>query len=952
MRNLYILVLLSFVSISAMAQNSGSVKGVLIDSLSKQSLKDATVTVIDAKDSTLEVFGLAKTDGSFDLKNLPFTDLIIQVSFQGYASFSKLISPSKSKPDITLGTIFLVPSANDLGNVTVTQSPIRIKGDTTEFNAASFKTKPNAVAEDLLKKLPGLEVGADGSIKAQGETVQRVLVDGKRFFGDDPKLATKNIPPDIIDKIQVYDALSDQSSFTGFDDGNRVKTINITTRKDKRKGYFGKVVVGGGSTGEEGVNDNNLNLSKYDGDKQITLIGQGNNVNKQNFTGGQGGGGGGGGSTGGRGGSTGGSGMVNTWAAGLNYRNNWGTKTQAYGSYFYNDQKTYTDQNSHTQTLVNGSADSSNLSNNVSSAVRHSANNRFNFNIESQFDSSNSMILRPNISFTHSDNESVQTTASTKGKLNLNNSVAKTTSLSDGYNGNMDATFRHRFAKKGRTYSLGLVFGGSNSDGSGTNRSINQYFTQNRVDTINQINTSNSDARNINTTISYTEPIGKNQLLEFAYNHSYSLSTNGKQTLGYNKLTSKYDLAVANLSNTFENTYNSDRGTISYRIQKKQLNLSIGSGIQFGDLNSLNKTKDSAINQHYVNMFPTASLRYEFTKSKSLRINYMGRTSQPSATQLQPISDNSNPLNITMGNPALKQQMAHSMRLLYSSFDVFTQRNFFATVNASVTQNDIQNSVMVLPNGAQITQPVNLNGTYSLSSYFNYGFPIRNPKSNMNFTANISHNESQNLINAQSNFTKNSVLGGRVSWTTNLKDNFDMNFSSNSSFTYARYSLQPQLNADYFTQNLRAEATYYTKSGWVASSDFDYIINTGQSAGYNTAIPLWNASFSRQMGKKKEAELKFYVFDLLNQNVSISRTVSGNSIQDVQTKVLKRYFMISFTYNLRRFGDTGGKRGDNRSRGGMDMMRGGGYDRGSGGGGYDRGSGGGGGYSRGGGGMD
>ena len=230
MRNLYILVLLSFVSISAMAQNSGSVKGVLIDSLSKQSLKDATVTVIDAKDSTLEVFGLAKTDGSFDLKNLPFTDLIIQVSFQGYASFSKLISPSKSKPDITLGTIFLVPSANDLGNVTVTQSPIRIKGDTTEFNAASFKTKPNAVAEDLLKKLPGLEVGADGSIKAQGETVQRVLVDGKRFFGDDPKLATKNIPPDIIDKIQVYDALSDQSSFTGFDDGNRVKTINITTR--------------------------------------------------------------------------------------------------------------------------------------------------------------------------------------------------------------------------------------------------------------------------------------------------------------------------------------------------------------------------------------------------------------------------------------------------------------------------------------------------------------------------------------------------------------------------------------------------------------------------------------------------------------------------------------------------------------------------------------------------
>ncbi|MEN9977152.1 MAG: hypothetical protein RIR36_1312, partial [Bacteroidota bacterium] len=632
MKKLLSLFSLVFLVSFASAQSVATVKGILIDSLNKQSLKDASIVVLAASDSSLEVFTLAKADGSFVINNAPFGEMIVQVKFQGYEPFSKKITFSTKNSSVDLGKIYLQTAANDLGNVTVTQSPVKMNKDTVEFTASAFKTKPNAVAEDLLKKIPGIQVDKDGSIKAQGETVQRVLVDGKRFFGDDPKMATRNLPPDIIDKIQVFDAASDQSAFTGFDDGNRVKTINITTRKDKRKGYFGRAALGAGANSDDALYDNNINISKFNGDQQITFTGQANNVNKQNFSvqdmlGSLGGGGfgGAGGGGGGRGGATmvmgggggggllgtgGGGGIVRTLAAGLNYKDNWGTKTQFSGSYFYNDQTTNRDQNSLTENLVTGSTDSSIFSKQVQSSVTNNKNHRINFNIETNFDTSNTLIIRPNISFQNTHSETYQTTNSTRGKiLNLNSSRVNSARDNEGINGSLEATFRHRFAKKGRTYSIGLNSSYNTNDGSGNNLSINEFNlpTRNYIDTLDQIYTTNRDGKNNSATLSFTEPIGKNKLLEFNYNISSNVNTSGRSTLGYNKVSREYDIAIPNLSNIFENTFNANRFTVNYRIQNAKYNFSVGSGLQVGDLVSKNISTNVNLKQHFVNLFPSAN---------------------------------------------------------------------------------------------------------------------------------------------------------------------------------------------------------------------------------------------------------------------------------------------------------------------------------------------------------
>lgn len=911
MKKILLAIVLLISANALFAQNSGTLKGKLVDTSSKQSLKDASIVILSPKDSTLEQYTLAKEDGSFEMRGIVFKTYLLRVSFQGYAPYFKTITLSAANNIINLGNVYMKTKADDLPTVVVKESPVRMKGDTVEFNASSFKTKPNAVAEDLINKLPGMEVDKSGTIKAQGETVSRVLVNGKRFFGDDPRTATRNLPPDMIDKIQVFDDLSDQSKFTGFDDGNRVKTLNITTKKDKSTGYFGKAVVGAGSA--ETYNGN-MNLHRFNGNQQISIIGEGNNINAQNFNS-QNIGGGRGGFGGGGGGGSNNPGITTTWAGGLNYRDNWGKNTDVSGSYFYNNQRTVTSTNSLQQTFF-PNTDSSNISNSGSYSLGAVNNHRINLNIESKLDSAgnNSLVFRPNITIqnsTPSGNSSTSTVSNGFG-VPIYTSTRNSSSINSGYNINgANLQLRHKFAKKYRTISLDINFSNSLNQGYGNNYSINSFYKPFvKTDTINQYYTDTSRSYTISPTLSYTEPIGKNQILEFRYNFSYNENKSVNNTYRFDNSTHGYTRFDSLYSNSYNFNSTSNNLTLSYRMQQQKYNFNIGTGIRFTDYRSDNITKNITVANKYVNFTPNANFVYNFSRSKALRIFYNGSTGQPSVAQLQPIATTSDSINFQIGNPNLKPQFTHSIRALFNSFDPLTQRVLMASLNASMITNDIQNQVILKSNGGRTTTYTNLNGTYNVNGFFLYGIPLKKPKSNLNFQTNIGYTQAQNLIadsanaainNFTHNYTRNTNLGETIKWTTNLKDNFDMNFSGKINYTIARNDANPNTNLNYFSYGLSTDATYYTKSGWIVAFNLDYTYYDNGANGYNASVPLLSPSIAKQFLKNKAGELRLSCFDLLNQNQSVSRTVTSNYVTDTRSNVLTRYVMLTFTFNLRNF---------------------------------------------------
>ncbi len=951
MNRILLLIALFFTaSLSLMAQKSvtGTLRGKVTDTIGKQSMEEATISLMDLKDSSSYGYTTANDKGVFEMKGIEEGRYRLLISFGGYKNVVKVFSITKEKNIIDVGNVFMERRGETLQEVIVERPPISIKKDTVEYNASSFKTKPNEDVEGLLKKLPGVQVDRDGTVKSQGETVQKVYVDGKEFFGTDPKLATKNLTADMVESVQVFDDMSDQAKFTKIDDGSRQKAMNIKLKKDKKNGYFGKVNLGAGTDGRY---DNSLSFNRFTGSRQVSLIAAVNNTNKQGFSfsdiistmggfgnGGPGGGGGqggpGGGAPGGgqmvatRGGIAGlgfggaSNGVTSSISTGLNYRDAWGSKIDVTGSYFLSHTNNNSVQNIFKQTFFPG--DSTTNSNDDKVSQNTNTNHRFNLRFEYRIDSMNSILYTPSLTVQHSGGFSNDTSSvySLKGGQQQYLALAGKTyndNDRDGISLNNNLLYRRRLGKAGRAFTLGWSNAYNHSNGNGNNISPQVLFTPNG-DTLstylsqNYQSTQKTNSDNNVLSTSYTEPLGRNKLLEINYAYTNNQNNSDKKTNNYDTLSGKYETINPQQTNYFTNSFIANRIGANYRFQKKKYNYQLGGSVQFAALESHvfnnGSSKDSVIIRNYVNFNPNASFNFTPKPGQNLRLNYRGKTNQPSTTQLQNVLDVSNPQSIKSGNPDLKQEFAHNLNLGYNKF-VFANFQFIAfNVNASLTQNKIVNSIDTLGKGVQLTKPVNLNGAHTASVFFTYGKTMKKLKGgNINATTFINYSKDVSLLYQQKNFTNAWILTQSIGINYNHKQ-IDLGINGSVSYNAIKYSLQPNLNSEYYTQTYSPEVNYTFFKRLVASTDLDYTINSGLSAGYNQSVAYWNASLALQLFKKKDGEIKLGVYDILNQNKSLTRSTGDNYIQDTRTNVLKRYLMLSFTYNFKK---------GSRQSGGMPM---------------------------------
>lgn len=926
MQKFYLWLLLCLFSLAVHAQH-GVVKGTLSDTLARQPVASATITLLQKKDSSLVSFTMTNGNGYFEISNVPAGEYRLLITHVKYHTLRLPVTISTAAPVVNLPDIILQDRSRLLNEVAVSAEapPVTLIGDTIQYNAGSFSTPPNASVEQLLKKLPGVQVAKDGSVKAQGQKVNRVLVDGKEFFGSDPKMATKNLPADAIDKVQVYDKLSNAAQLTGFDDGNSEKTINLKLKEDKKKGKFGKATAGAGTNDRY---EGRFNLNSFKGARQFSALAMANNTNAEgfsfmdimNFTGelakmSQGGSGNASFAVNADNpanalmGSNTGNGITTAWGGGLNYNNLLGKKTEFTSSYFYNRYNPYQESNIRRQYFL---PDSSYFYNQHATTNNLNNSHRLNLGADIRIDSLFSVKITSTLGYQDTRNQSFSTYETlSQDQQPANQGFSNNNSSGHGTNFSNEVLFRKKFTRKGRTLSLTLQNSANSSKSNGSLLSVNHFFnrspSQPGYDSIHQQNTVSGQLNSYNARTVYTEPLGRRSLLELSLGNSHSKSTSDKITYDYNKYTGEFDLPNAALTNNFENTYSYTNA--GFRLRTKQPHFSLAAGLNWQAASLAGKViagkQDSLISKNFYNLLPSLRFQYDFTRYRNLSINYVALTNQPDMSQLQPVPDISDPLNIREGNPSLKPELTHAMQLNFVSVNPFQNKNLFAFFNVQETQNKITDYAIVDSSGVKRSRPVNVNGVFNMSGTVSLGLPLKLLKGTVNFSSNIGYGRTKQFINTATNDIKTISLGPSLRFDLAPTPKLDLSLNAGVNYYKSTYSLQPSLNSGYFSQQYEADVNWQLPANFYFNTNFTYTVNSRRADGFNAKVPLCNISLSRQFLRYQRGELKLSVYDLLNENVGINRSTNQNYIEDSRTRNLQRFLLLSFTYNLGKTGLTG-----------------------------------------------
>jgi hypothetical protein len=887
--------LLTCTGLSAVAQKGlGKISGVVVSDSARLPLSNATVTLLHPLDSTVEKMVVTDNKGRFTVEEVPMSSYLLLVTEINHDAFTRKLSLSTSNPMVRMDTLQLMVRSNQMEEIVVTRQkiPVVFKTDTIEFDASSFKVKENAVVEDLLKKLPGMEVARDGSVTAQGERITQIYVDGKPFFGSDPRMATQNLPADIIDKIQLVDKKSEQSRVTRVEDGVVEKVINITIKKNRNKGKFGRAFLGYGTNDRF---EGRIVANQFNGTQKISLVAGSNNTGRSDN------------GDGGRNeeGGQNSNGINRDEQVRLSFSDDFGKKLGVHGNFGYSRNRNEIDQVRQRQTIW---GDSANHYFEHSSSERSRSGFSGMVQLEYKPDTLIRINLHQSVQMNRNRNEalsSFRTDAGGTRKINEGGRENINITRNPSLNGNVSIS--RSFHKKGRGLMFNLSHNSYDNQSDGYLISSNSFFPLTGPDyerVLNQFLNTSSTSQSLSTSASYSEPLHKKGSLSLSLTHNVNRNNNIREAFDFNNLSNIYDLLNDSLSNGFDNTsYNSSAG-LTYNYFLGNGTISVGSTWQNNRTKSRSLTNDSTYGQSVRGFMPHASFNMN-KNSKRVNASYNYSARPPQAYQLQPIIDNTNPLYIRKGNPSLTFSSIHRFSASFNSFNRKGGMSLNANGNMNMVVNNISNSTSIdTATGVQTTMPVNLGGVHNGFFRVHGTRPVKlfGLKNSFSGSVSVNFNRNVSLLNQKENVNNSVNRRFQTGFNLEIKEWAEIRVNYNYGVQTTSYSLRPEQNNRTVANG--AEISLELMPGKYSElyMEWDYSSNKGSAAGFNRQANLVNVSMTQYLDKKKSFWLRFRVYDLLKQNVSVIRFSGESFLEDVQTNILTRYFLVSMNWRMNRFG--------------------------------------------------
>ena len=924
------------------AQETYDVRGVVADSAGA-GIDGAMIVALALPDSLLTKYALSNGNGSFTLSRVPAGEYLLQITMVGHQTVRQPFSITAA--DIDAGTINLAVLVVELEAlvVSVDHVPFVNRRDTLDYNARAFVTRPNATVEELLARLPGIEVDADGTVRAQGEEVRNVLVDGKEFFGSDPTIATRNLPADAIERIQVYDKQSDMAEFTGIADGQEERTINLELREDARRGYFGQAVggLGGGlepvavieaqPNGRTRYNES-LNINRFSPTTQLALLGNANNVNEAgfawgdfvNFSGGARGlGGGGNRGGGGRGGGGQGGiqlgggrndGFTESMSLGLNANHDFSDDRWIRSSYFYTGLDNVQQQTTQQQQLMGSSAAA--LQNAVADQSTANTTHRVNVNTQYAFSDGHDLRLRGNLSVGSSSMTSLQSSETTTFEGRVQN-TGVSSNLVDGNDlgGSASLTWRKRLAENGRSLVAAATTNIQEPELYGDLETTTGIANRNgdlMMQDLFQTQARTGRTLSLSQRLSLTQPVGVGGIFEVF---------GQRREVNEDQDNSVFDIGTGTpvfndfLSSGFERTYSYLRGGFRFNKNTEDTRFVIGLQVQRSNLDGMILDRDEYIENGYTHVLPSADYRIQLDEAKTLNFRYTTSTREPSMTELQPFADNTNPIRTYIGNPNLTPEYSHSFNADYRFFDQFSFVNLFTYLRFSYTNDDIVQSRVIDEQALQTVMPVNIDHSWSTNGGVTYGRPIRSVGARINLNYSFNYTRGVEILNELENNSR--VLRNTIEASIDNRDKeiFDVRAGARYSFNDIQNTLNQELNQVYLDRTFYGNAMLHYGAGWTFSTTLNYRLYDESVFGVGDRnVAMLQASISK-LAMNNRVELELIGFDILDQNKGVAYTTGTSFIQERRTESLGQYIMLKVMYRL------GSRRGGAARGGGSGRRR-------------------------------